>query len=407
MQPLEGSRGGLSWDLNRASLMIGSYERPRAAAKEEAGMSQPRKRIGLLFGGRSAEHEVSKLSAANVLRALDPDRYDIIPIGIGRDGRWLLCDGGNGGGRGAKSLEILEGAPQVALLPGGGGELIVLNGVASSTTFRLDAVVPVLHGPNGEDGTVQGFLELANIPYVGSGVMGSAAGMDKDVAKRLLRDSGLPVVPFLTLTSRTRVDYRSAVDTLGTSDLFIKPANMGSSVGVSRASSAEEFGKACERAFRYDAKVLVERSVTGAREIECSVLEDATGEVKASPLGEIVPAGSHGFYSYDAKYIDADGALLRIPAELPADQARRIQELAVETFKALGCEGLARVDFFLDPKNDSSLFVNEVNTLPGFTAISMYPKLWEAGGLPQSELMEVLIGHAIARHERRNQLALI
>jgi D-alanine-D-alanine ligase len=370
-------------------------------------MSQPRKRIGLLFGGRSAEHEVSQMSAANVLRALDPDRYDIILIGIGRDGRWLLCDSGNGGGRGATSLEIPEGAPQVALLPGGAGEMLVLNGASGPATLRVDAVVPVLHGPNGEDGTVQGLLELANIPYVGSGVTGSASGMDKDVAKRLLRDSGLPVVPFLTLTPRTRVSYQAAVDALGTSDLFIKPANMGSSVGVSRATSLDEFDKACERAFRYDGKVLVERSVTGAREIECSVLENAAGEVKASPLGEIVPAGSHGFYSYDAKYIDADGALLRIPAELPAGLAQRIQELAVETFKVLGCEGLARVDFFVDPANESSLFVNEVNTLPGFTAISMYPKLWEAGGLPQSELMEVLLGHAIARHERRNQLALV
>ena len=369
-------------------------------------MTQPRKRIGLLFGGRSAEHEVSQLSAANVLRALDPDRYDIVPIGIGRDGRWLLCDSGNGGGRGAKSLEIPDGAPQVALLPGGAGEMIVLNGSSGRDTLRLDAVVPVLHGPNGEDGTVQGFLELANVPYVGSGVSGSAAAMDKDVAKRLLRDSGLPVVPFLTLTPRTRVDYRTAVDTLDTPDLFVKPANMGSSVGVSRATSAGEFKKACERAFTYDSKVLVERSVAGAREIECSVLEDAAGEVKASPLGEIMPAGSHGFYSYDAKYIDADGALLRIPAELPAAPARRIQELAVETFRVLGCEGLARVDFFVDPKQEDSLFVNEVNTLPGFTAISMYPKLWEAGGLPQSELMEILIGHAMARHERRNRLAL-
>lgn len=370
-------------------------------------MSQPRKTIGLLFGGRSAEHEVSKLSAANVLRALDPDRYDIVPIGIGRDGRWLLCDNGNGGGRGAQSLEIPEGAPQVALLPGGGGETLVLEGGSPSRYLRLDAVVPVLHGPNGEDGTVQGLLELANVPYVGSGVMGSAAGMDKDIAKRLLRDRGLPVVPFLTLTSRTRVDYRTAVDELGTTDLFVKPANMGSSVGVSRASSDGEFDKACEKAFRYDGKVLVERSVTGAREIECSVLEDAAGEVRASPLGEIVPADSHGFYSYDAKYIDADGALLRIPAELAQAQALRIRELAIETFKALACEAMARVDFFLDPKDDDGLFVNEVNTFPGFTAISMYPKLWEAGGLPQDELMEVLIGHAVARHGRRNGLSLV
>jgi D-alanine-D-alanine ligase len=375
--------------------------------EEEAGMTQPRKRIGLLFGGRSAEHEVSQLSAADVLRALDPDRYDIVLIGIGRDGRWVLCDSGNGGGRGSRSLEIPEGAPQVAPLPGGAGEILVMNADAAPTPIRLDAVVPVLHGPNGEDGTVQGFLQLANVPYVGSGVLGSAAAMDKDVAKRLLRDSGLPVVPFLSLTPRTRVDYRAAADALGTPDLFVKPANMGSSVGVSRAISAEEFEKACDRAFNYDTKVLVERSVTGAREIECSVLEDASGSIKASPLGEIVPAGSHGFYSYDAKYIDADGALLRIPAELPAHLASRIQELAVETFRVLSCEGLARVDFFVDPKNEESLFVNEVNTLPGFTAISMYPKLWEAGGLPQSELMEILIGHAIARHERRNRLALV
>ncbi|MDQ4136053.1 MAG: ATP-grasp domain-containing protein, partial [Pseudomonadota bacterium] len=209
------------------------------------------------------------------------------------------------------------------------------------------------------------------------------------------------------LTPRARIDYGAAADALGTGELFVKPANMGSSVGVSRASSPEEYDRACERAFRYDGKVLVERSVTGAREIECSVLEDAAGEIKASPLGEIVPADSHGFYSYDAKYIDADGALLRIPAELDAGQARRIQELAVETFKVLGCEGLARVDFFVDPRQGDSLFINEVNTFPGFTAISMYPKLWEAGGLPQGELMEVLIGHAIARHERRNQLALV
>lgn len=370
-------------------------------------MSQPRMTIGLLFGGRSAEHEVSKLSAANVLRALDPDRYDIVPIGIDRDGRWLLCDNGNGGGRGARSLEIPEAAPRVALLPGGAGETIVLSGGEAPRSLRLDAVVPVLHGPNGEDGTVQGFLELANVPYVGSGVMGSAAGMDKDVAKRLLRDGGVPVVPFLTLTPRTRIDYQAAADALGTPDLFVKPANMGSSVGVSRASSGEAFDTACERAFRYDGKVLVERSVTGAREIECSVLENADGEVRASPLGEIVPADSHGFYSYDAKYIDTDGALLRIPAELSPDQARRIQELAVETFRLLACEGLARVDFFLDPKHDDGLYVNEVNTLPGFTAISMYPKLWEAGGLPQGALMDILIGHAVTRHARRNALALI
>ncbi len=367
---------------------------------------QQRKTIGLLFGGRSAEHEVSKLSAANVLRALDPERYHIVLIGIGRDGRWLLCDNGNGAGTGAPSLEIPAGAPQVSLLPGGNGAMIVLDG-KSSGSLHLDAVVPVLHGPNGEDGTVQGFLQLANVPFVGSGVIGSAAGMDKDVAKRLLRDAGLPIVPFVTVTRRNPMDYRSAVDALGSGDLFIKPANMGSSVGVARAINAGEFAEACENALRYDAKVLVEKSIVGAREIECSVLEDASGEVRASPLGEIVPASSHGFYSYDAKYIDADGALLRIPAELSAGQADKIRGLAVETFRTLSCEAMARVDFFVDPSGEEKLFVNEVNTFPGFTAISMYPKLWEAGGLPQRELMDVLLDHAFARHERRNGLALV
>lgn len=368
---------------------------------------QRRKTIGLLFGGRSAEHEVSRLSAANVLRALDPERYDIVLIGIGRDGRWLLCDSGNGAGRGARSLDIPEGAPAVTLLPGGNGEMIVLDGKTSPRSLRLDAVVPVLHGPNGEDGTVQGFLQLANVPFIGSGVMGSAAAMDKDIAKRLLRDAGIPVVPFVTVTQLSPVTYDSAVHALGTGDLFVKPANMGSSVGVARATSADEFAKACENALRYDAKVLVEKSIAGAREIECSVLEDASGEIRASALGEIVPASSHGFYSYDAKYIDADGALLRVPAALSADLAQRIRGLAIETFRALSCEAMARVDFFVDPNREETLFVNEVNTFPGFTSISMYPKLWEAGGLSTQELMDILLDHAMARHERRNGLALV
>lgn len=369
-------------------------------------MTHSRKKIGLLFGGRSAEHDVSRLSAANIFRALDPERYEVVPIGIGRDGRWLLCDSGNGAGTGAKALEIPEGSPQVALVPGGCGDMIVLDGepAGDRSHLRLDVLFPVLHGPNGEDGTIQGLFELARVPFVGSGVAGSAVGMDKDMAKRLLRDGGLPIVPFLILTARERTDYHAAAAALESSELFVKPANMGSSVGVSRARSAEEFDKACELALRYDGKVLVERSVKGAREIECSVLEDASGEVRASPLGEIVPAASHGFYSYDAKYIDADGALLRVPADLTPEQTRRVQELAVDTFKLLGCEGLARVDFFVDPADPEGLFVNEVNTLPGFTAISMYPKLWEAGGLPQTELMDVLIRHALARHERRSAL---
>ena len=369
-------------------------------------MSQPRKRIGLLFGGRSAEHEVSKLSAANVLRALDPDRYDIVPIGIGRDGRWVLCDNGNGADAAPRRWRFRR-TPQVALLPGGGGETIVLDGSAEAKTLRLDAIVPVLHGPNGEDGTVQGFLELANVPYVGSGVMGSAAGMDKDIAKRLLRDSGLPVVSFLTLTPRSRIDYRAAVDALGTPDLFVKPANMGSSVGVSRASSPEEFDQACERAFRYDGKLLVERSVAerGRSNARCwrMLPERCARRRSARSFRPIATASTATMPSISMRTAPSP----RIPAELPAGSGAAHPGAGGRNLPVLSCEGLARVDFFVDPKHEGSLFVDEVNTLPGFTAISMYPKLWEAGGLPQSELMEVLIGHAIARHERRNALALV
>ncbi|MBZ6077653.1 D-alanine--D-alanine ligase family protein [Microvirga puerhi] len=355
-------------------------------------MNHARRTVGLLFGGCSAEHDVSRMSAANILRALDPSKYDIVPIGIRRDGRWFL---GNSAAADARSLEIPSHAPEVVLLPGSDGDLIAIHG--NSETVRLDVVIPVLHGPNGEDGSVQGLLELANVGYVGSGIMGSAACMDKDIAKRLLRDSGLPVVPFLSMTQRTRMDYEAASAILGSSDLFVKPANMGSSVGVSPARSAATFETACDLAFQHDSKILVERSVSGAREIECSILEGAAGELRASPLGEIAPAQSHGFYSYTAKYEDDSGADLRIPADLDAALTDRIRELALEAFRVLGCEGLARVDFFVDPTNQDEIYVNEINTLPGFTAISMYPKLWEAAGLSQRELMDVLIDHALAR----------
>lgn len=358
--------------------------------------------VGLLFGGRSAEHEVSKASAANILRALDPDRYDVSLIGITRDGRWLLCDAGNGGGTGATALAIPGDAPQVGVIPGGRGRLIWCDSKTAGEAPRLDVMFPVLHGPNGEDGTMQGALELAGVAYVGSAVTGSAAAMDKDVGKRLMRDAGLPVLPFITLTADSMVDYAGAVAALGTQKLFVKPANMGSSVGVSGAASDDEYKTACKLAFRFDQKVLVERSVDAPREIECSVLEDADGKVHASALGEIVPAQKHGFYSYEAKYLDADGAALQIPASVTPTQSDRIRELAVAAFRQLNCEGLARVDFFL--KGDD-IFVNELNTLPGFTQISMYPKLWEASGLSQGDLMDRLIAHAMARHARRQALS--
>ena len=366
-------------------------------------MTVSRKKIGVLFGGRSAEHAVSKLSAANILRALDRDRYEGVPIGISHDGRWFLCEGNSQVAMDTRSLEIPDGATPITLIPGGGGHLVRLDGASASSgpPVRLDVVFPVLHGPNGEDGTVQGLLELAGVPYVGSSVIGSAACMDKDVCKRLLRDAGIPVVPFFAMRSNSRLDYAAAVALLKSPDLFVKPANMGSSIGVSRARSAEEFERACEVGFDHDTKLVVEQSVAGAREIECSVLETAAGEVRASSPGEILPSAHHGFYTYDAKYLDPDGASIRIPADLAPDQARRLRDLAVAAFHALGCEGLARVDFFVDPQREDGLFVNEVNTMPGFTAISLYPKMWEADGLSQSDLMEALMAHALARHERR------
>jgi D-alanine-D-alanine ligase len=316
----------------------------------------------------------------------------------------VLADSGNGAGTGAAELVIPENAPQLALLPAGGGRtLLSEGGAAGGREFSaFDAVIPVLHGPHGEDGTVQGALELADVAYVGSGVVGSAVAMDKDVAKRLMRDAGLPIVRFVAVSASSMMTYEDAVRALGTTDLFVKPANMGSSVGVSKARTAGEFKTSCEHAFQFDRKILIEQSIPSVREIECSVLEDAAGEVKASELGEIVPDGKHGFYSYDAKYIDADGAALVVPARLEPGLNKDIRELAVRTFKTLCCEGLARIDFFLSGED---VFVNEANTLPGFTNISMYPKLWEASGLAQPELMDTLIQHALARHQRSRAIS--
>ena len=367
-------------------------------------MAERKTRVAILFGGRSAEHDVSRASAANVLRSLDPDRYDVTLIGITRHGRWIVADTGNGGGTGAGALTIPDDGPQLALLPGGEGRALVLQGDAAGVRElpAFDLVFPVLHGPNGEDGTVQGALELAGVAYVGSRVMGSAAAMDKDVAKRLMRDAGLPIVPYVAMTAGAPVTYGDAVSTVGSAEVFVKPANMGSSVGVAKARTAEEFEAGCKLALRFDSKILIEQCIAPVREIECSVLQYANGDIRASQLGEIVPAGKHGFYSYDAKYLDGDGAALQVPADVPPAVANRIRDLAIETFRVLCCEGMARIDFFL---SGEQVFVNEANTLPGFTDISMYPKLWEASGLPQSELMNVLIGHALARHARHRTLA--
>jgi D-alanine-D-alanine ligase len=254
-------------------------------------------------------------------------------------------------------------------------------------------VFPVLHGPFGEDGTVQGAAEIAGVPYVGSGVLGSAAAMDKDVAKRLMRDSGLPIARFLSFAQGDAPSFDAVAAELGR-PVFVKPARLGSSVGISKAGTREEFAKAIAEAFRHDRKILVEEYVRG-REIECGVLEGEDGSLTASPPGEIVPSNRHGFYTYEAKYLDEEGAAIKVPADLAPRVSDKVRKLSVEAFRALGCEGLARVDFFL--REDGGLIINEVNTLPGFTNISMYPKVMEALGISYAELVDRLIRHALGR----------
>jgi D-alanine-D-alanine ligase len=351
-----------------------------------------RLRVALLFGGRSAEHDVSVLSAGNVFRALDPARYDTIPIGITRSGAWVLCSLEGG----AFPAAVPETGPHVALVPGGAGRLAVLStmdAAAPDLSRAVDVLFPVLHGPFGEDGTVQGAAEIAGVPYVGSGVLGSAAAMDKDVAKRLMRDAGLPIARFVTFARGDSPAFEGVVAELGR-PVFVKPARLGSSVGISKAGTAQEFAEAIAEAFRHDRKILVEEYVRG-REIECGVLEDEDGSLAASLPGEIVPSNRHGFYTYEAKYLDDEGAAIKVPADLPPEISDKVRKLSIETFRALGCEGLARVDFFLS--EDGKLTINEVNTLPGFTNISMYPKVMEALGISYTELVDRLIRHALAR----------
>ncbi len=349
-----------------------------------------RLRVALLFGGRSAEHDVSVMSARNVFRALDPERYETVPIGITRSGVWLLLEGG------AFPAAVPENGPRVALVPGGGGRLAILSeteGAAPDGSRAVDVVFPVLHGPFGEDGTVQGAAEIAGVPYVGSGVLGSAAAMDKDVAKRLMRDAGLPSARFLSFARGDAPTFEAVAAELGR-PVFVKPARLGSSVGVSKAATAEEFAAAVAEAFRHDRKILVEEYVRG-REIECGVLEEGDGSLTASPPGEIVPSNRHGFYTYEAKYLDDEGAAIKVPADLPREVSDKVRRLAIEAFRALSCEGLARIDFFL--REDGRLLVNEVNTLPGFTNISMYPKMFEAAGVSYPELVDRLIRQALTR----------
>ena len=362
--------------------------------------------VGILFGGKSAEHEVSLQSARNVFDALDRSKYNPVLIGINKNGQWLLGNESRfllntGDPKKIKLDSSLDpSTDQVALAPESRGALSgVFTGSATDSGVKgsIDVVFPILHGPFGEDGTVQGLLKLADIPFVGAGVLASAAGMDKDVMKRLFRDSGLPICKYRALKSHEKIPGFNEIKTELGCPVFIKPANMGSSVGVSKAHNEEEYLAAVTEAFRYDTKILFEEFVSG-RELECSVLGNE--EPIASVIGEV--KSTHEFYSYNAKYIDENGAALEIPANISEEIAKRIKEIAIKAFKALECEGLGRVDFFL--RNNSEIILNEINTMPGFTKISMYPKLWEASGISYSELISRLIDLAIRRFEKEKKI---
>jgi D-alanine-D-alanine ligase len=361
-------------------------------------------KVIILFGGRSAEHEVSLLSARNVVAALDRERFEPVLVGIDRQGRWHR--------ESERTLAGAAGDPRALALDAAAPAVGIEEGLAAATTpggalegaAGEDVVVfPVLHGTFGEDGTVQGLLELAGVAYVGAGVLGSAVGMDKDVAKRLLRDAGIPIVDFAVVHAaafaRDRAAALEPAAALGY-PLFVKPANAGSSVGVTRVASPDALAGAVRAALAFDRKVLLERGVD-AREIECAVL--GNDEPEASVPGEILVHHKDGFYSYDAKYVDPDGSSWKIPADIPAAVAARVRTLAVATFRALELSGMARVDFFL-ARDTGALYVNEVNTIPGFTAVSMYPKMWEASGLSPTALTTRLIELARERRDARRAL---
>jgi len=348
-----------------------------------------RLRVGILFGGRSGEHEVSLLSAASILKAIDRDKFDVVPMGITKEGQWLTA---------ADSQALLEGEAVVA----GAGQQASVAALAGV----VDVVFPVLHGTFGEDGTVQGLLELAGIAYVGSGVLGSSAGMDKDVMKRLFQQAKLPIVKHVTiLRSEWEKSQRKVVAKVEAAlkyPLFVKPANLGSSVGISKAHDRKELGPALTLAAKYDRKLVIEQGVGGkkgrAREVEVAVL--GNDDPKASVLGEIVPAKE--FYDYEAKYL-SEGSVPVIPAKLNRAQTKQIREMAVAAFRACDLAGMARVDFLMEPGASQKIYLNEVNTLPGFTRISMYPKLWDASGTTYRSLITQLIELAVARHVEKTR----
>jgi D-alanine-D-alanine ligase len=348
-------------------------------------------RIAVLFGGRSAEHDVSVLSATNVMRALDPARYDAVPVFVTREGHWLLSSFEDG------TLAKPSVGTEVCLVPGGQGRMLAIpaNGVPHELP-EIAILFPVLHGLHGEDGAVQGLAEVTRVPLVGCSILGSANALDKDIAKRLLNEAGLPAARSVTIHPDAAPSFAELQGTLGL-PLFIKPARQGSSVGVSKVSTEQDYAAALAEGFRHDNKLLAEEFIRG-REIECSVLEDTEGGLFVSRPGEIVPAESHGFYTYDAKYIDEDGAALKVPAELPEEVEGTIRAMAAKAFRAVGCDGMARVDFFVT--SELRILINELNTIPGFTDISMYSKAMAASGVSYPEVIDRLVAHGMARATR-------
>ena len=349
-------------------------------------------RVGILFGGRSGEHEVSLASAASVIRGLDPDKYEAVPIGISKEGHWLI------GSAAQKMLPEVLKAGQRVVMAADPTDAAIIPLDRSGGGQRIDVVFPVMHGTYGEDGTIQGLLDLAGLPFVGAGVLGSAIGMDKDVSKRLLQAAKIPVVPWITVYrsdwERDPKTIQKEIEKKFKYPVFVKPAALGSSVGMTKVHMRSELAPALNLASEFAMKILVEKSVN-AREIEVSVL--GNHDPKASGPGEIVP--HREFYDYTAKYLE-EGTKLLIPAKLETEQIKKIQKYAISAFRALELSGMARVDFFLEKKG-SKLYLNEVNTIPGFTSISMYPKLWEASGIPFRELIDKLIELAMEVHREK------
>lgn len=350
-------------------------------------------RLALLYGGRSGEHEVSCRSAASILRNLDPRRYEVVLIAIDHDGIWYLQKGLDPKGIG-DALEVDTTGPRIAVLPGSGLSV-------QGRLLEIEVVFPILHGSFGEDGTIQGLLEMAGIAYVGSGVLASAAGMDKETMKRLWREAGLAIAPFVTLgddlDESTIVGRLESAGLSAEEELFIKPARGGSSVGISMVRGLEALREGLRTAFRYDTKAIVEQRIAG-REIECSVIGNR--ELETFPPGEIIPRG--GFYDYDAKYVDPEGARLLVPADLPQETLDRVRERAAEAYRTLEAEGYARVDLFVT--EDGTIYLNEINTIPGFTTISMFPRMCQAGGLTYATLLDRLIDLGLERYRERERL---